>query len=173
MAQLKGKDLIVANTTNVKEMKNGRPMNVEIPEANMPNCSIVKLGAVKTDKPENDHVYTVTKLTSKADVQEAIAAGEAYVIVAPEIMVEEARHTDGHIGLFRFEQGAVQTAYQLHFHDRLELAAEHPQVAYADEVSRRNMAEAMYLLAAADRQAAIVMVKVEFLPAAAAVEEEE
>ena len=25
--------LIVANTSNVKEMKNGRPMNVQIPEA--------------------------------------------------------------------------------------------------------------------------------------------
>ena len=35
-------ELIVANTTNVKEMKNGRPMNVQIPEADMPNCSVVE-----------------------------------------------------------------------------------------------------------------------------------
>ena len=167
MAQLKGKDLIVANTTNVREMKNGRPMNVEIPAANLPNCTVVKLGAVKKDKPENDHVYAVTVLSTVADIQAAIAAGEAYVIVAPEIMVEEARRIDGHIGLFRFEQGAVQTAYQLHFHDRLEVAAEHPLVKTAkmQAISTRNMAEAMYLLASGDQQAAIVMHKVEFLPA--------
>lgn len=168
MAQLKGKDLIVANTTNVKEMKNGRPMNVRIPAADLPNCTVVKLGAVETG--ENDHVYAVTVLATVADIQAAIAAGEAYVIVAPEIMVEEARRIDGHIGLFRFEQGAVQTAYQLHFHDRLEVAAEHPLVKTVkmQAISTRNMAEAMYVLASADRQAAIVMHKVEFLPAAAA-----
>ena len=40
-------------------------------------------------------------------------------------MVEEARKTDGHIGLFRFEKGAVHTAYKLQKHDRLEVSAEH------------------------------------------------
>ena len=54
--------LIVANTTNVKEMKNGRPMNVQIPEADMPNCSVVKL--VASQKGELYHVFTVEKITT-------------------------------------------------------------------------------------------------------------
>ena len=98
-------ELIVANTTNVKEMKNGRPMNVQIPEADMPNCSVVKL--VAAQKGELDHVFTAQKITTKEALAEAIAADLAYVIVAPEIMVEEARRTDGHIGKFRFKKDAV------------------------------------------------------------------
>ena len=46
--------LIVANTSNVKEMKNGRPMNVEIPASatadQLANCMIVELLAVKDAK---------------------------------------------------------------------------------------------------------------------------
>ena len=154
--------LIVANTTNVKEMKNGRPMNVQIPEADMPNCSVVKLVAAQTG--ELDHVFTVVKLTTKKDIDDAIAADLAYVIVAPEIMVEEARRTDGHIGKFRFKQGAVHTAYKLSKHDRLEVSANHPlaSVEGMKVVSTRNMAEVMYLLAPADKAAAIVMKKIEF-----------
>lgn len=151
-------ELIVANTTNVKEMKNGRPMNVEIPAAELPNCTIVKLVEVKKDLPENDHVYTVEVVSSIEETD--LAHGLIYVIVAPEIMVEEARRTDGHIGKFRFKQGAVQTAYQLSKHDRLELSANHPQVALGKEITRRPMAQAMYLLE--EPAAAIEMVKIEF-----------
>ena len=157
--------LIVANTTNVKEMKNGRPMNVEVPAAaedQLANCMIVELGAVKKDLPENDHVYTATRIATKEALQTAMAAGTAYVIVAPEIMVEEARKTDGHIGKFRFKAGAVQTAYQLSKHDRLELASDHTQVALGTEVSTRKMAESVFLLDEEEKQAAITMVKIEF-----------
>ena len=152
--------LIVANTTNVKEMKNGRPMNVQIPEADMPNCSVVKLVAVQSG--ELDHVFTAQKLTTKSEIDAAIAAEEAYVIVAPEIMVEEARRTDGHIGKFRFKEGAVHTAYKLSKHDRLEVSANHPLalIEGVKVVSERKMAEAMYLLEAP--AAAIVMKKIEF-----------
>ena len=158
--------LIVANTTNVKEMKNGRPMNVEVPAATndqLANCMVVELGAVKTDKPENDHVYTAQPLTTKETIDAAIAAGTAYVIVAPEIMVEEARRTDGHIGKFRFKAGAVQTAYQLQKHDRLEVSSDHvlAKAGYTP-VSTRKMAEVMYLLAEDDEVAAIEMKKIEF-----------
>ena len=152
-------ELIVANTTNVKEMKNGRPMNVQIPEADMPNCSVVKL--VAAQKGELDHVFTVAKITTKEDLAEAIEADLAYVIVAPEIMVEEVRRTDGHIGKFRFKKDAVHTAYKLSKHDRLEVSENHPAVALAQvEVSERKMAEAMYLLE--EPAAAIVMKKIEF-----------
>lgn len=153
-------ELIVANTTNVKEMKNGRPMNVQIPAADMPNCSVVKLVAAQSG--ELDHVFTVEPLTTKKDIEDAIAADLAYVIVAPEIMVEEARRTDGHIGKFRFKKDAVHTAYKLSKHDRLEVSANHPLALVSDMkvVSTRNMAEAMYLLEAP--AAAIVMKKIEF-----------
>ena len=119
--------LIVANTSNVKEMKNGRPMNVEIPkatDAQLANCMIVELLAVK-DAKENDHVYTTKVLATKEEIDAAIKAGTAAVVVAPEIMVEETRKTDGHIGLFRFVPGDVHTAYKLEKHDRLEVSAEH------------------------------------------------
>ena len=159
--------LFVANTSNVKEMKNGRPMNVEITKEQvtaagvdgLANCTIVTLGA--TGEGENDHVYATTVLEASA-VKAAVAKGEAYVIVAPEIMVEEARRTDGHIGKFRFKEGAVQTAYQLSVHDRLELSSDHPFVAAGTEIGEHKMAEAMYLLAEGDKAAAIVMKKIEF-----------
>ena len=158
MAQLKGKDLIVANTTNVKEMKNGRPMNVEAP-AELGNCAVVKLLAPKTGV--QDHVYTVEVLTADT-IAAALAAGDAYVIVAPEIMVEEARKIDGHIGLFRFEAGKVYTAYQLSKHDRLELSEGHPAIALGTKVGERQMAEPVMILAAEDKQPSIKMIKVEF-----------
>ena len=158
MAQLKGKDLIVANTTNVKEMKNGRPMNVKVTEE-LGNCAIVKLGARGTGV--EDHIYTAVALTAE-DFAKALEAGEAYVVVAPEIMVEEARKIDGHIGLFRLEAGQVYTAYQLSKHDRLEVSEGHPAIALGTKVGERNMAEAMFLLAEGEKQPAIKMIKVEF-----------
>lgn len=151
--------LIVANTTNVKEMKNGRPMNIEVPSADLPNCTIVKIGAA--GKGELDHVYSATVIEGKPAAED-LAAGLIYVLVAPEIMVEEARRTDGHIGKFRFKQGDVVTGYKLSKHDRLELSANHPHVAAGTEVGERKMAEAMYLLAEDDKAAAIVMKKIEF-----------
>ena len=132
MAQLKGKDLIVANTSNVKEMKNGRPMNVQLVEgtveANLVNGIIVTLGpVVPGESEEMDHVFPATVLPAK-DVNTAVKAGTAYVIVAPEIMVEQAQKIDGHIGLFRLSKDEVYTAYQLSVHDRMEYSSNHPMV---------------------------------------------
>ena len=156
--------LIVANTTNVKEMKNGRPMNVKIPAApegkELANCLIVKLGAAGTGV--DDHVYNVTILEA-APAAEDLAAGLIYVVVAPEIMVEEARRMDGHIGKFRFKEGDVHTAYQLSKHDRLELSTTHPQVGLGTAIGEpRPMAQAMYLVAEADKAEEIKMQKIEF-----------
>lgn len=151
--------LIVANTTNVKEMKNGRPMNIQVPGADLPNCTIVKIGAAGTG--ENDHVYQAEVISGKPAAED-LAAGLIYVLVAPEIMIEEARRTDGHIGKFRFKEGDVVTGYKLSKHDRLELSANHPHAAAGTKVGERKMAEAMYLLAEGDKAAAIVMHKIEF-----------
>ena len=48
--------LKVANTSNVKEMKNGRPMNVKLEVADLENCVIVTLAEQPVDQKENDHV---------------------------------------------------------------------------------------------------------------------
>lgn len=132
-------ELKVANTSNVKEMKNGRPMNVKLEGADLENCVIVTLGAAGTG--ENDHVFTVAEVLAPAKVDAAVKAGTAYLVVAPEIMVEEARMTDGHIGKFRFENGGVYTAYKLNVHDRIEVSSTHRYAAKTGKtISTRPMA---------------------------------
>lgn len=132
-------ELKVANTSNVKEMKNGRPMNVKLEAAGLENCVIVTLGAAGTG--ENDHVFSVAKVLTPAEVDAAVKAGTAYLVVAPEIMVEEARMTDGHIGKFRFENGGVYTAYKLNVHDRIEVSSSHRYATGAGKtISTRPMA---------------------------------
>ena len=161
--------LIVANTSNVKEMKNGRPMNVEIPASatadQLANCMIVELLAVK-DAKENDHVYTTKVLTTKETIDAAIKAGTAAVVVAPEIMVEEARKTDGHIGLFRFVPGDVHTAYKLEKHDRLEVSAGHmlAKAGYTPVSTRATLAAGVIMSpdGSAFNGAELAMQKIEF-----------
>ena len=176
MAQLKGKDLIVANTSNVKEMKNGRPMNVKLVEgtveANLVNGIIVTLGEVEPGASEEmDHVFPATALAASA-VAAAVQAGKAYVIVAPEIMVEQAAKVDGHIGLFRLSKDEVYTAYQLSVHDRMEYCAEHPMAGAGKVITTRTMATGIVakpgenvIAIAGVYDNSIVMKKVEFLPA--------
>ena len=132
-------ELKVANTSNVKEMKNGRPMNVKLVGEGLENCVIVTLGAAGTG--EDDHVFSVAKVLTPAEVDAAVKAGTAYLVVAPEIMVEEARMTDGHIGKFRFENGGVYTAYKLNVHDRIEVSSTHRYATKAGKtISTRPMA---------------------------------
>ena len=132
-------ELKVANTSNVKEMKNGRPMNVKLVGEGLENCVIVTLGAAGTG--EEDHVFSVAKVLTPAEVDAAVKAGTAYLVVAPEIMVEEARMTDGHIGKFRFEAGGVYTAYKLNVHDRIEVSTNHRYFSGAGKtISTRPMA---------------------------------
>lgn len=161
------KELKVANTSNVKEMKDGRPQTVmftkEQAQEDLPNCTIVTLGAVK-DEAELDHVHTVTVLEPEA-VAAAVTAGTAYVVVAPEIMVEEARRTDGHIGLFRLEADETYTAYKLQKHDRLELSANHNFVTAGTVISTRKMAKPLIMAPVKNQMyddAQIEMKKIEF-----------
>lgn len=160
------KELKVANTSNVKEMKDGRPQTVMFTKeqaVDLPNCTIVTLGAVK-DGAELDHVHAVTVLDAEA-VAEAVANGTAYVVVAPEIMVEEARRTDGHIGLFRFQADETYTAYKLQKHDRLELSANHNFVEAGTVISTRKMAKPLIMAPVKNQMyddAQIEMKKIEF-----------
>lgn len=156
-------ELKVANTSNVKEMKNGRPMNVKLVGADLENCVIVTLGAA--GKGEDDHVFTVTKVLAANEVAEAVANGTAYLVVAPEIMVEEARKTDGHIGKFRFENGGVYTAYKLNKHDRIEVSSTHRYAKGAGtEISKRPMATGLVIdpAGALYEGSKLEMIKIEF-----------
>ena len=105
--------LFMCNTSNVHEMKFGRPQTVLL-EADMPNGAIVTLGATQEAKaPELDHAHAVTEgaLTSVVG---------AFVVVAPEINVQQYRMIDGQIGKFVLEAGETYTAYMLQKLDRLE-----------------------------------------------------
>ena len=162
------KELKVANTSNVKEMKDGRPQTVMFTKEqakDLPNCTIVTLGAtMQSTAPELDHVHAVTVLEPEA-VAAAVASGTAYVVVAPEIMVEEARRTDGHIGLFRLEADETYTAYKLQKHDRLELSANHDFVAAGTVISTRKMAKPLIMAPVKNQMyddAQIEMKKIEF-----------
>ena len=110
--------LLMANTSNVKEMKNGRPQSVQAPKA-LPNCAIVTLGdTMEATKAELDHVHAVTAGTAKT------AVGK-FVIVAPEINVEQYRMINNDIAKFALEAGEVYTAYELQLRDRLEFSQDY------------------------------------------------
>ena len=107
--------LFMCNTSNVHEMKFGRPQTVlvEGKEA-LPNGVIVTLGGTqeKTAR-ELDHVHGITEgaLTS--------VAGK-FIVVAPEINAQQYRKIDGQIGKFALEVGETYSAYQLSVLDRIE-----------------------------------------------------
>ena len=105
--------LFMCNTSNVHEMKFGRPQTVLL-EAEMPNGAIVTLGATQEAKDASlDHAHAVTEgaLTSVVG---------AFVVVAPEINAQQYRMIDGQIGKFVLEAGETYSAYMLQKLDRLE-----------------------------------------------------
>lgn len=106
--------LFQCNTSNVHEMKFGRPQTV-LNDAERPNGVIVTLGDTQ-EKPkgrEFDHCHAISEgaLTSVVG---------AFVVVAPEINVQQYRTIDGQIGKFVLEAGETYTAYLLTKLDRLE-----------------------------------------------------
>ena len=113
-------DLLMANTSNVKEMKNGRPESVLLKakgsEKVLPNCAIVGVGDVVTE--QGDHVREAKALA-------ATNAVGKFVVVAPEINVEQYRMINNDIAKFALEAGEVYTAYELQLRDRLEFSAEY------------------------------------------------
>ena len=105
---------LMANTSNVYEMKFGRPQSIIAPKA-LPNCAIVTLGDLNTG---DDHVRTVNPEAKDN------AVGQ-FVIVAPEINVEQYRMVDNSIAKFSLEQGEIYSAYELKLLDRLEFSADY------------------------------------------------
>ena len=105
---------LMANTSNVYEMKFGRPQSIIAPKE-LPNCAIVTLDALNTG---DDHVRTV-KPEAKGT-----AVGQ-FVIVAPEVNVEQYRMVDNSIAKFSLEKGEIYSAYELKLLDRLEFSADY------------------------------------------------
>ena len=105
---------LMANTSNVYEMKFGRPQSIIAPKA-LPNCAIVTLGDLNTG---DDHVRTVNPEAKDT------AVGQ-FVIVAPEINVEQYRMVDNSIAKFSLEKDEIYSAYELKLLDRLEFSAEY------------------------------------------------
>lgn len=105
--------LFMCNTSNVHEMKFGRPQTV-LNDAERPNGVIVTLGATKEGEArELDHVHAITEGALTA------VAGK-FIVVAPEINVQQYRTIDGQIGKFVLEAGETYSAYQLAVLDRIE-----------------------------------------------------
>ena len=105
--------LFMCNTSNVHEMKFGRPQTV-LNDAERPNGVIVTLGDTKEKTArELDHCRAITEGALTA------VAGK-FIVVAPEINVQQYRTIDGQIGKFVLEAGETYSAYQLSVLDRIE-----------------------------------------------------
>lgn len=105
--------LFMCNTSNVHEMKFGRPQTV-LNDAERPNGVIVTLGATKEGTArELDHCRAISEGALTA------VAGK-FIVVAPEINVQQYRTIDGQIGKFVLEAGETYSAYQLSVLDRIE-----------------------------------------------------
>lgn len=116
--------LLMANTSNVKEMKNGRPVSVRLEGTSdevkvLPNCAIVSLGdTLEKESAELDHVHV-------AKANAATNAVGKFVVVAPEINIEQYRMIDNDIAKFALEAKEIYTAYELQKLDRLEFSADY------------------------------------------------
>lgn len=121
--------LFMCNTSNIHEMKFGRPQTV-LNNEERPNGVIVTLGATQeATSRELDHCHAVTEGALTA------VAGK-YIIVAPEINAQQYRKIDGQIGKFVLEADETYTAYQLSVLDRIEYSD-----AYFKEASALKVGE--------------------------------
>ena len=122
--------LLMCNTSNVHEMKFGRPQTV-LNDAERPNGVIVTLGDTQEKKGrELDHVHAI----SEGAITDAVAG--KFIVVAPEINAQQYRTIDGQIGKFVLEVGETYSAYQLSVLDRIEYSD-----AYFKEASALKVGE--------------------------------
>ena len=107
----------MCNTSKIKSMKLENPKTIMFEGENKPNGTIVTLKATqeKTKGREYDHVHAVEFLTSETD-----AVAGKYIIVAPEINVEQYRLIDNQIAKFVLEADETYAAYRLQVGDRIE-----------------------------------------------------
>ena len=133
--QIPAKEFLMANTSNIDSMRHGRPQTVIFKTGDLgatkatPNCRIVTLGAtLEADTnfgPKFDHVHQVT-MAAPTEL-----AGK-YIVVAPEINVEQYRRIDNCIAKFALVEGETYTAYELVKGDRIEYSEAYLGAGVAD-----------------------------------------
>ena len=127
--QFGAKDIFICNTSNIDSMRHGRPQTVmfETGQAGVDklhNGAIVSLvGTQETSaksKPGNilDHVNGIALIADPA-----VSLVGKFIIVEPEINVEQYRRIDNSLAAFGdkpLQADATHTAYELAKYDRIE-----------------------------------------------------
>mgnify|MGYP000959610761 FL=1 len=116
-------------TSNIQEMKNGRPQTVMFLNAGgaaktYPNGTIVDLKDTMEAKQIGvgpdiygrayDHVHEVEQTKTATEVI------NKFIVVAPEINVEQYRLIDGQLSKFALQENETYSAYRLQKYDRIE-----------------------------------------------------
>ena len=110
----------MCNTSNIKEMKYGRPQTVMFTgQPNKPNGIIVTLGDTMEGAPQNDRSLDHVHKIEVADLSASEVIGK-WIVIAPEINVEQYRRIDNQVDNFDLEPNTTYSAYQLQKHDRIE-----------------------------------------------------
>lgn len=108
---------MACNTSNIKEMKYGRPQTVMFTAGgNKPNGTIITLGQTQEATSRDlDHVHEAQSIA----VETTAVIGK-FIVVAPEINEEQYRLIDGQISKFELKQNETYSAYELNKYDRIE-----------------------------------------------------
>ena len=109
---------MACNTSNIKEMKYGRPQTVMFTGVDsQANGIIVDLG--ETMEGTNGRDYDQCHKSDVADYTSTSVIGK-WIVIAPEINVEQYRRINDRLDNFELEADTTYTAYQLQKYDRIE-----------------------------------------------------
>ena len=118
-------NVFICNTSNIDSMRHGRPQTVKVTdlqidgltEKRLPNGAIVTLNETQESQanPELDHVHAV-----KFEAQQELVG--KFIIVSPEINVEQYRRIDNSIANHMLVAEETYTAYELQLRDRIEFS---------------------------------------------------
>lgn len=111
---------MACNTSNIKEMKHGRPQTVMFTgQPSKRNGIIVTLGDTMEGTPQNDRSLDHVHKVEVADLSASEVIGK-WIVIAPEINVEQYRRINDKLDNFELEADTTYTAYQLQKYDRIE-----------------------------------------------------
>ena len=136
-------EIFICNTSNIDSMRHGRPQTVmftedqiiALAEKRLPNGAIVALAGTQEtsakSKPGNvlDHVNSAT-----IGCTDGQAVGK-FIVVSPEIRVEQYRRIDNSIANHMLVGEETYTAYELQLRDRIEYSLDY----FADETVREAL----------------------------------
>lgn len=108
---------MACNTSNIREMKYGRPQTVMFAPGNEQlNGTIITLGDTQEATSRDlDHVHEAQPIA--LDTTEVIGK---FIVVAPEINEEQYRLINGQISKFKLKPSVTYSAYELNKYDRIE-----------------------------------------------------